>query len=777
MGDAATEMQKFLELERPNATIEAPPDFMEPDDLYDILEQVILKYYPSADLSMVKKAYLMAKEAHKDQRRRSGEPYIIHPICVAIILAQLHMDQETIVAGLLHDIVEDTDVELEELTREFNAEVALLVDGVTKLTQTNWDRSKEDAKSELQAENLRKMFLAMAKDIRVIVIKLADRLHNMRTMQYQSPEKQKEKSRETLDIYSPIAHRLGISKVKTELDDWSLKYLYPDIYEELNGRLYETREKRLEFINEIKSEVRASMQAAGLEAEVEGRVKHLFSIYKKMVKQHKTLDQIYDIFAVRIIVNDVKDCYTALGIIHDMYTPIPKRIKDYIALPKANRYQSLHTTLMGRNGQPFEIQIRTKEMHQVAEYGIAAHWKYKEKGSGAVDGREEEKKMAWLREILEWQSDETNGKEFVSLVKEDLNLFSDEVYCFTPEGDIKNLPAGSTAIDFAYSVHSAVGNKMVSAKANGKMVTMDYVIQNGDRIEIITSQNSTGPKLDWLKIVKSAQAKSKINQWFKAQRKDDNIAKGKELIQAYCKSKSLELSKINRPEMQEAVILKFGFRDWESVLAAIGHGGLKEGQVVNRLYDEYKKKNKKAITTVTDQEILDGYNGKEKEKEREKEKLQKSKGSITVKGVDDLNVRFSRCCSPVPGDEIIGFITRGRGVSIHRTDCLNILNLPDSERERLIEADWQLTGETGSETYGTEICIYANDRTGLISDVSRIFTEQKIDITSMNSKNNKKGVAVITISFHIHSIQELNSLCRRLKSVQSVLDVERTVGS
>lgn len=772
MADAEKDMQKFLELERPDATIQAPSDFTDPEDLYRILEETILKYHPSDDLSMVKKAYLMAKDAHKDQKRKSGEPYIIHPICVAIILAELQLDKESIIAGLLHDIVEDTDTELEDLTREFNGEIALLVDGVTKLTQTNWDRSKEDAKSELQAENLRKMFLAMAKDIRVIMIKLADRLHNMRTMQYQSPAKQKEKSRETLDIYSPIAARLGISKVKTELDDWSLRYLYPDVYEELSERLYETRDKRQEFINEIKSEVRAGMKAAGLEGDVAGRVKHFFSIYKKMVKQNKTLDQIYDIFAVRIIVNDIKDCYAALGIIHEMYTPIPGRFKDYIAMPKPNRYQSLHTTLIGKNGQPFEIQIRTREMHQIAEYGIAAHWKYKEKGSGDVDVKDEEKKLSWLREILEWQNNSENNKEFISLVKNDLDIFSDRVYCFTPEGDVKNLPAGSTVIDFAYSVHSAVGNRMVGAKANGKMVTIDYVIQNGDRMEVVTSQNAKGPNLDWLKLAKSAQARSKINQWFKAERKEDNVAKGKELMQSYCKSKGINLPDINRPEMQEIVMRKYGFREWEAVLAAIGHGGMKEGQVVNRLYDEYKKKNKQPIT---DQEILDSIN--EKEKERDKEVRQKPKGGITVKGVDDVAVRFSRCCSPVPGDEIVGFVTRGRGVSIHRTDCLNMLNLPDSEKPRLIEATWQATAETGNEKYGTEICIYADNRTGLLSDISRIFSEQKIDITGINSKNNKQGLVVISISFDIHSVQELKGLFHRLSNVDSVVDIERTIGS
>lgn len=770
MADEVMDMQQFLEMERPDATIQNPADFTGPEELYQRLEATILKYHPSSDLSMIRKAYDIATEAHKDQRRKSGEPYIIHPICVAIILAELQLDKETIVAGLLHDIVEDTEMEFEDVAREFSLEIAQLVDGVTKLTKTNWDRgtSKEAYKSELQAENLRKMFMAMAKDIRVIMIKLADRLHNMRTMQYQSPAKQVEKSRETIDIYSPIASRLGISKVKTELDDWSLKYLYPDVYRSLSEQLYETREKRQQFIEEIKAEVEEGMRNAGIEASVAGRVKHYFSIYKKMVKQNKTLDQIYDVFAVRIIVKEVKDCYTALGVIHDMYTPIPGRFKDYIAMPKTNRYQSLHTTLLGRNGQPFEIQIRTEEMHQIAEYGIAAHWKYKEKGSGSVDQKDEEKKLSWLREILEWQQNSENNAEFIHMVKSDLDLFSDHVYCFTPDGDVKNLVAGSTPIDFAYSVHSAIGNRMASVKVNGKVVPFDYVLQNGDRVEITTSQNVT-PKASWLSIAKSTSAKSKINQWFKNADKEGNITKGREMLQAYCKAKSINLLEINKPEYQAVVLNKYGFRNWETVLATLGHGGIKEGQIVNRLYDEYKKQHKEV---VSDEEILANFDKTEQQPEKKR-----SKGGIVVHGVHDLAVRFSRCCSPVPGDEIVGYVTRGRGVSIHRTDCVNMLNLCDDEKNRLLEASWDQFSSDAGESYETEIRIFAGDRNGLIADISRIFEEQKIGITRMNSNALKNGGAAVTLSFDIHGVEELNGLMNRLRAVAGVTDIERTIGS
>lgn len=745
-------------------SVDTPADFTSPEVLYNKLIETIRQYHPSSDLSDIERAYKVAKEAHEGQFRKSGEPYIIHPLCVAIILAELELDKESIIAGLLHDVVEDTVMASEDVAREFGDEVALLVDGVTKLTQLNYQHDK----IEVQAENLRKMFLAMAKDIRVIMIKLADRLHNMRTMQYQSPAKQVEKSRETMDIYAPIAHRLGISKIKVELDDLSMKYLMPDTYNDLVKQVDINRPGREAFIKSIIKEVGMHISNAGIEAEIDGRVKHFFSIYRKMVNQNKTLDQIYDIFAVRIKVDTVKDCYAALGVIHEMYKPIPGRFKDYIAMPKPNMYQSLHTTLIASNGQPFEVQIRTYEMHRIAEYGIAAHWKYKEGKTGESD-KSEEAKLSWLRQILEWQRDMSDNKEFLSSIKNDLNLFSDSVYCFTPTGDVKTLPAGSNPIDFAYSIHSAVGNKMVGARVNGKLVNIDYEIKNGDRIEIITSQNSKGPSRDWLSMVKSTQARNKINQWFKQELKEDNIIKGKELISNYCKSKGIVLSEINKPEFVEKALRKYGYKDWNAVLAAVGHGALKEGQIVNKLNEEYQKTKK---AEITDKQVLDSIVASES---KEKEKEKKGKGGIVVKGIHDVAVRFSKCCNPVPGDEIVGFVTRGRGISIHRTDCVNILNFPANERARLIEAEWEQT-ENKDEKYSAEINIYAGNRKGLIVDISRLFTEANIDVRFMNSRVNKKQLATINLGFVVSGKEELNRLIDNLRKIDGVTDIERATG-
>ena len=755
-------------------SVDTPADFTSPEVLYNKLIETIRQYHPSSDLSDIERAYKVAKEAHEGQFRKSGEPYIIHPLCVAIILAELELDKESIIAGLLHDVVEDTVMTSEDVAREFGDEVALLVDGVTKLTQLNYQHDK----IEVQAENLRKMFLAMAKDIRVIMIKLADRLHNMRTMQYQSPAKQVEKSRETMDIYAPIAHRLGISKIKVELDDLSMKYLMPDTYNDLVKQVDINRPGREAFIKSIIKEVGMHISNAGIEAEIDGRVKHFFSIYRKMVNQNKTLDQIYDIFAVRIKVDTVKDCYAALGVIHEMYKPIPGRFKDYIAMPKPNMYQSLHTTLIASNGQPFEVQIRTYEMHRIAEYGIAAHWKYKEGKTGESD-KSEEAKLSWLRQILEWQRDMSDNKEFLSSIKNDLNLFSDSVYCFTPTGDVKTLPAGSNPIDFAYSIHSAVGNKMVGARVNGKLVNIDYEIKNGDRIEIITSQNSKGPSRDWLSMVKSTQARNKINQWFKQELKEDNIIKGKELISNYCKSKGIVLSEINKPEFVEKALRKYGYKDWNAVLAAVGHGALKEGQIVNKLNEEYQKTKK---AEITDKQVLDSIVASES---KEKEKEKKGKGGIVVKGIHDVAVRFSKCCNPVrlvgsemcirDRDEIVGFVTRGRGISIHRTDCVNILNFPANERARLIEAEWEQT-ENKDEKYSAEINIYAGNRKGLIVDISRLFTEANIDVRFMNSRVNKKQLATINLGFVVSGKEELNRLIDNLRKIDGVTDIERATG-
>ncbi|GAA4654519.1 bifunctional (p)ppGpp synthetase/guanosine-3',5'-bis(diphosphate) 3'-pyrophosphohydrolase [Anaerocolumna aminovalerica] len=750
------------------ADIKAPADFTSPEELYQQLVKVVESYHPSADISMIEKAYHIADSAHKEQCRKSGEPYIIHPLCVAIILAELELDKETIVAGLLHDVVEDTKYTIEEIADVFNEEIALLVDGVTKLTQLNYSKDKV----EIQAENLRKMFLAMAKDIRVILIKLADRLHNMRTLQYQTPIKQKEKARETMDIYAPIAQRLGISKIKIELDDLSLRYLEPEVYKDLTEKIDSKMIERKEFINEIVKEVSEHVKAMDVDAKIDGRVKHFFSIYKKMVNQNKTLDQIFDLFAVRIIVDTVKDCYAALGVIHEMYKPIPGRFKDYIAMPKPNMYQSLHTTLIGPSGHPFEIQIRTYEMHRTAEYGIAAHWKYKEGQDGKNTRDTEEAKLTWLRQILEWQRDMSDNKEFLSLLKSDLDLFSESVYCFTPTGDVKNLPNGSTPIDFAYSIHSAVGNKMVGARVNGKLVNIDYVIQNGDRIEIITSQNSKGPSRDWLSIVKSTQAKNKINQWFKTELKEDNITHGKDMIINYCKTKNINLSDLLKSEFMNKVMSKYGFRDWDSIYAAVGHGGLKEGQVINKLKDEYDKKHKKELT---DEKVLETIS---EIKDNKPATVAKTKGGIVVEGIHDVAVRFSKCCNPVPGDEIIGFVTRGRGVSIHRTDCINLMNLSEEDRARLIEAEWATGAGSaqGGELYFAEIKIFANNRNGVLVDISRILTENKIDVTSMTARTSKQGTATISIGFEINSVEQLQFIVSKLRNVESVLDIERTTG-
>lgn len=754
--------------------IEAIQEFQSPEQLYRDLVSRVQKYHPSDDISLIEKAYHLAAKAHENQVRKSGEPYIIHPLCVAIILADLEMDKETIAAGLLHDVIEDTIMTEEEIRNQFGSDVALLVDGVTKLEQLNIMNENGDKtldRFEMQAENLRKMFLAMAKDIRVIIIKLADRLHNMRTLKYKSPESQQRIAKETIEIYAPIAQRLGISKIKVELDDLSLKYLEPEAYYDLVDKIAVRKSVREKYIQNIVDEVSVHIKNAGIKAHIDGRVKHFFSIYKKMKNQNKTIDQIYDLFAVRIIVDTVKDCYAALGVIHEMYKPIPGRFKDYIAMPKANMYQSLHTTLIGSSGQPFEIQIRTYEMHKAAEYGIAAHWKYKVASDGKKIEDSEEEKLSWLRQILEWQRDMSDNKEFMNLLKSDLDLFSDSVYCFTPTGEVKNLPAGSTPIDFAYSIHSAVGNKMIGARVNGKLVTIDYEIKNGDRIEILTSQNSKGPSRDWLNVVKSTQAHNKINQWFKNEFKEENITKGKELLNLYCRAKGINAADVIKPEYMDGIMHKYGFRDWESVLAAVGHGGLKEGQIINKMMELYTKDHAKKMS---DEEVLDAIAENDSGQKRTRIK---ARSGIVVKGIHDVAVRFTKCCSPVPGDEIVGFVTRGRGISIHRTDCVNVINLPEIERERLIDAEWESTSDAVSnEKYLAEIKIYANNRNGLLADVSRALTEKNIDILAMNTRTNKQGIATMAASFEISNREELNRIIDKIRSIESVVDIERTTG-
>lgn len=739
-----------------------PQDHTErpPEELLEELVETIRRYHPSDDMQQVREAYELAAQAHGNQLRRSGAPYIIHPLHVAIILAELEMDKESIVAGLLHDVVEDTPVTHEEIERQFGPDVALLVDGVTKLTRLSLGTTD---KLEMQAENLRKMFLSMSKDIRIIIIKLADRLHNMRTLQYQKPEKQKEKAAETLDIYAPLASRLGMFRLKMELDNLSLQYLEPEKYARLVHDIDERSHSREEFVNGIVEDVGRHLKDSGINAQVYGRVKHYFSIYKKMTIQQKSLDEIYDLFAVRILVDSVQDCYAALGIIHELYMPIPGRFKDYIAIPKANMYQSLHTTVIGKSGIPFEIQIRTYEMHRTAEYGVAAHWKYKESGSTSVN--KEEEKLNWLRQILEWQREMPDNNEFMESIRNDLDIFADTVYCFTPKGDVKNLPAGSTPIDLAYSIHSAVGNKMVGARVNEKLVPIDYRLRNGDRVEIITSQNSRGPSRDWLNMVKSSQARNKINQWFKEQNKDENIEKGKELLERSAKAKGYVLSELLKPEYMDKVLKKYGFNEWTAVLASIGHGGIKEGQVVNKLADERRKYVQR---NITDEQVL------EITQENARKGLPQNKGGIVVEGLEDLAVHFSRCCNPIPGDEIVGFVTRGRGVSVHRTDCVNVMNLPADERGRLIEAEWHLPENAKQERYLANLMLYVNNRLGMLADISRVLTEMNININSLSTKVNKQGLASVDLQFMTTGTEEIRGVMAKLQQIEGVLDVTRT---
>ncbi|MBQ3567789.1 MAG: bifunctional (p)ppGpp synthetase/guanosine-3',5'-bis(diphosphate) 3'-pyrophosphohydrolase [Anaerotignum sp.] len=740
------------------------------EQLYLELIEKIKTYHPSNDYSMIEKAYQLANGAHKDQKRKSGEPYIIHPLKVAYILAELELDMESIVAGILHDVIEDTEYSYEDISNMFSEEIAALVDGVTKLGKLSYT-----TKEEVQAENYRKMFLAMAKDIRVILIKLADRLHNMRTLNYMKPEKQKEKAQETLDIYAPLAHRLGISKIRSEMEDLCFKYLDPDAFFDLATKIERKKEERDEFVQDIVKELQKKMDEAGIKGKVYGRTKHFFSIYKKMVNQNKTMDQIYDLFAIRALVDNVKDCYAVLGIVHTMYTPMPGRFKDYIAMPKPNMYQSLHNSLIGPNGQVFEVQIRTWEMHRTSEYGIAAHWKYKEgkaneKGNKAT--RRDEEKLAWLRQIMEWQQDMADNKEYLDTLKQDFNIFSTQVYAFTPQGDVIQLTKDSTPIDFAYMIHTAVGNKMVGARVNNKIVPIDHRIQNGDIVEIITSQNSKGPNRDWLNLVKSAQARTKIKQWFKKEEKEENIIRGREMVLADIKKKGFQPNDLLRPEWMEIVYVKYDFKTWDALLAAVGYGGLKEGQVVNRLKDEYLKEKRK---TQTAEDVLKDF---EKTIDDKPVKKHKSKSGIVVEGIGDVAVRFSKCCSPVPGDEIVGFVTRGRGVTIHRTDCVNVINLSNEERGRLINAEWdtQFAKGDANTSYLAELRITCNDRVGLILEISRQLADDDISVKGFNVRTTKDLLAIMNVTIEIKTKEQLERVVNRLKNLKDVVEVERVSG-
>ena len=717
----------------------------------EVIERVS-EYLGEEDVAIVAKAYEYARDAHQHQYRKSGEPYIIHPIQVAGILADLEMDAPTVAGGFLHDVVEDTDVTNADMEAAFGSEVAMLVDGVTKL-----GKIKYMSKEELQAENHRKMFVAMAQDIRVILIKLADRLHNMRTLKHLPPEKQKRIAKETLEIFAPLAHRLGIFKIKWELEDTSLRYINPQQYYRIVNLMKRKRAEREQQLDDVMVTMHERLAEMDIHAEVSGRPKHIYSIYKKMVQKHKQFNEIYDLLAVRIIVNSIKDCYAVLGIIHTCWKPMPGRFKDYIAMPKPNMYQSLHTTLIGPKGDPLEVQIRTKDMHRIAEYGVAAHWAYKE-------GKEEntqssfETKLSWFREILEFQNESENAEEFMESLKVD--LFSDMVYVFTPKGDVVELPSGSVPIDFAYRIHSEIGNRTIGAKVNGKMVTLDHRLKTGDIVEVLTSKHSYGPSQDWLKLAQTSQAKNKIKQFFKKQRKDENIIKGRELLEKEIKEMGFELKSILTNEKINLVMDKFNFPHEDDMYAAIGYNGLSAIQVANRLTEKERKEREKEEAL---KEIIT-------EQPAEKPKIRQTATGVSVAGADNLLIRLSRCCTPVPGDEIIGFITRGRGVSIHRKDCPNIL--AEETDDRLIEVEWEKELQNQKE-YIVDIEINGFDRRGLLNEVIEVVSGTKTNISAVSGRNDRNKVATIMMSIEITNISHLRSVVDKIKQIPDIYAVRR----
>lgn len=718
------------------------------EDIFTRLSQ----YLNEENIAFVRKAYEFAREAHKDQFRKSGEPYIIHPIEVAGILADLQMDPTTIVAGFLHDVVEDTQVTLEDVEREFGEEVAMLVDGVTKLGKIKY-KTKEDQ----QAENHRKMFVAMAQDIRVILIKLADRLHNMRTLKHLPPEKQRSTANETLEIFAPLAHRLGISKIKWELEDIALRYLNAQQYYRIANLMKQKRQEREQYLEEVMEEVRKQLKAMNIKAEVYGRPKHIYSIYRKMTVQNKQFNEIYDLLAVRIIVDSIKDCYAVLGIIHTCWKPMPGRFKDYIAMPKSNMYQSLHTTVIGPNGEPLEVQIRTKEMHRIAEYGVAAHWAYKE-GKAHHPKDSFEKKLSWFREILEFQNESENAKEFMESLK--IDLFSDMVYVFTPKGDVIELPAGSVPIDFAYRIHSEIGNKTIGAKVNGKIVTLDYKLKTGDIVEILTSKHSYGPSQDWLKLAQTSQAKNKIKQFFKRQRKEENIVKGRELVEKEIKEMNFEVKKVMTSENLQRVASMFNFSNEDDMFASVGYNGISAIQVANRLTEKLRKE-RDEIEKI--EEIMS-------EAKKVETNRRRHDAGVTVKGIDNLLVRLSRCCNPVPGDDIIGFVTKGRGVSVHRKDCHNII--ADEMKHRLIDVEWELSSNTLKE-YNVDIEILGFDRRGLLNEVLQTVGATKTNITAVSGRADRNKVATINMTLSIQNIAHLHRVVDKIKQIPDIYSVRR----
>jgi len=705
-----------------------------------------------ADIKLIQKAYNYAVQKHGDQKRKSGEPYIIHPTNVAYTIAELGLDEQTICAALLHDVVEDTDATYDDIKNEFGPEVAEMVDGVTKLKLIQHASIEEN-----QVENYRKMFLAMGKDIRVIIIKLADRLHNMRTLEFLRRDRQI-----AMQLYAPLANRLGFYSMKWELEDLAFKYLYPEEYGELIKGIEQKREERLKFIEKIMADIRVQLKKQHIEAEVTGRAKHLYSIYRKMQRDNKTLDQIYDLFALRIIVNSVKDCYTALGVVHEMYTPMPGRFKDYIAVPKANMYQSIHTTLLGEKGTPFEVQIRTWDMHRIAEYGIAAHWAYKEANYGSKKGQQivrvQDDKLAWLRESLEWQQEMQDPQQFLETLKTE--LFEDEVYVFTPKGAIKVLPKGATPIDFAYSIHAEIGNHMTGAKINSKMVPIITQIKNGDIVEILTSDNSKGPSMDWLKFVKSSSARNRIMSWFKKEKKEENIEKGKDSIERELKRIGMTYEELFKTEYINPMLERYKYKNLEEMYAAVGFGAITATKIIARMLIEYRKEHKEE--QIIEEKIEELATAK-------RNNIKPSDSGIIVKGIDNCLVKLSKCCNPLPGDEIIGYITKGRGVSVHRKDCVNVNELL-KEENRIIDVQWCNQEKV---IYTVEIEIFANDRNGLLADIVQKINESKAKLLGVNARATKERVAITEVTLEVDSLEGLNKIIRELRKIDSVYEVNR----
>ena len=722
----------------------------------------ILEINPNYDIELIGKAYDIAAEMHRNQLRKSGEPYLIHPLNVAEILADLGMDEETIVAGILHDVVEDTPYTNEELRNDFGAEVELLVDGVTKLGSL-----KFESKEERQAENLRKMFLAMSKDIRVLIIKLSDRLHNLRTINYMSHDKIIEKCRETLDIYAPLAARLGIYAMKMELEDIALKFLEPEAYYDLAEQVSERKGQREDAINHVVEQIEGTLKEIDIKHEIYGRSKHFYSIYKKMKYQHKNIDEIFDLMAVRIIVESVRDCYAVLGLVHTLWKPIPGRFKDYIAMPKPNMYQSLHTTVIGDSGKPFEIQIRTYEMHRIAEYGIAAHWKYKE----GITADKEEVKLSWLRQALEWQKDVKDPKEFMESLK--MDLFSSQVFVFTPQGDVIELPAGATPLDFAFKIHSDVGCKCVGAKVNGKMVTIDHTLENGNIIEIVTSPNAAGPSIDWLKIAKSSSARNKIRQWLKKENKTDAIDKGKDQIDRYIRKKGYDPRVLLKNNYVNKAVKEMGFKNSDELYNQLSYGGTIQTKLVNLLLS-YDADAKAAVEAEKERSLLDNLNeiSEKAQKRNQQKKKQEDNSGVIVEGLDNLMIRMSGCCNPVPGDEIIGFITKGRGISVHRKDCDNLKNLPEKDKGRCIAVSWD--PELLDKSFNAEITLTAKDQKGLFSNISKVCEDMDVNILGLNARADKNENVNITLTLSIKDRSQIEKMCRSFKSIPGILEAYRS---